>query len=93
MLDPNDAWDDRPGFNKRGPRIFHWITEDKIDDNRGIPHIGMNYLIKVIKSPHMFKKPEITTLSNLTGHVLKNIAKLDFNNDYNKVLNDFPTYD
>jgi len=42
--DKDNVWDNRPGFNKRGPKIFHFFTDDKIDDNRGIPHIAMNYL-------------------------------------------------
>jgi len=42
--DPNGEWDNRVGFNKKGPKIFHFLTDDKIDDNRGIPHIAMNYI-------------------------------------------------
>lgn len=85
--DKDNTWDNRPGFNKKGPKIFHFITDDKIDDNRGIPHIAMNYLQTILKSQYMIKKPQPTGVPSLTDPVVKNIIKLDFNSNASKFAN------
>lgn len=95
MKDDDNMWDTRPGFNRKGLKIFHWFTDDKIDDNRGIPHLAMNYLKQVIQSPYMSKKEEFKSVPNLTDQVLQNVIKLDFDNNkatFNDPNSGFYTY-
>lgn len=84
--DVNDEWDNTPGFNKRGPKFLHWLTDDKIDDNRGIPKIAMNFLQQVLRSPYMEKKPDQVALGDLTRKVIDNVIKIDFGNNYNRFI-------
>lgn len=80
--DTESNWDPTNGFNKSGPRLFHWLTSDKVDDQRGIPHVAMRYLVDVLRSPVMqqYKKPEVVELSNLTGKVFEKIVSMNFAN-------------
>lgn len=85
MSDVNDEWDDDSGFNK------DWIGRYKMDD-KGIPKVGTGFLKLILESPYMEKKPTQVALSNLTSQVTKNIAKLEFDNNYNKFNANFGNY-
>ena len=89
--DNKNNWDPTTGFNKKGPKWLHWITTDIIDDQRGIPHVAMRYLCKVLTSNAMqnYKKPEQTALSDLTGKVFDKLIQRDFNNNWASFQSDW----
>lgn len=89
--DNKNNWDPTTGFNKKGPRWLHWIATDIVDDQRGIPHVAMRYLNKVLTSRAMqnYKKPEQVALSDLTGKVFDKLIQRDFNNNWASFQSDW----
>lgn len=84
IKDNKNNWDPTSGFNKSGPKLFRWITDDKVDDQRGIPHVTSAYLGEILTSPFMkrYLKPEESNLSDLTGKVFDKLVKRDFNGSW-----------
>lgn len=84
IKDNKNNWDPTSGFNKSGFKLFQWITNDKVDDQRGIPHVASAYLGEILTSSLMkrYLKPEETNLSDLTGKVFDKIVKRDFNGSW-----------